>query len=200
MDSNAGMERILNEKEAAMWVFRGALADQTLSHWQSRVAWRQQSIRMFGKTHAEPRLTAWFGPAYRYSNVEWPATAFPEAVQELMNEVEATVRGVDERLPVGFFNAVLLNLYRDGRDHMGWHRDNEPEIDGRWIASLSLGAGRDFVVRDRADRSRKWTVALGHGDLLVMRNLQEDFEHALPKRLRVEGPRLNFTFRRCGGG
>jgi alkylated DNA repair dioxygenase AlkB len=43
-------------------------------------------------------------------------------------------------------------------------------------------------------------VPLAHGDLLLMRNFQEDFEHALPKRLKVDGPRLNFTFRRCVAG
>jgi alkylated DNA repair dioxygenase AlkB len=39
------------------------------------------------------------------------------------------------------FNSVLANLYRDGRDRMGWHADNERELARvPVIASLSLGA------------------------------------------------------------
>jgi alkylated DNA repair dioxygenase AlkB len=38
-------------------------------------------------------------------------------------------------------------------------------------------------------------VSLGHGDLLVMENMQLDFDHALPKRLKVHEPRINLTFR-----
>ena len=50
------------------------------------------------------------------------------------------------------FNAVLVNGYRDGQDAMGWHRDNEKEIDTSCIASLSLGAGRTFKVEIAAPR------------------------------------------------
>jgi alkylated DNA repair dioxygenase AlkB len=38
-------------------------------------------------------------------------------------------------------------------------------------------------------------VDLAHGDLLLMYHLQHDHEHALPRRLRVQTPRINFTFR-----
>ncbi len=31
-----------------------------------------------------------------------------------------------EELAGASFNSCLLNLYRDGGDHMGWHSDNEP--------------------------------------------------------------------------
>ena len=90
--------------------------------------------------------------------------------------------------------AVLCNLYRDGQDAMGWHRDNEPEIDPAVIASVSFGAARDFKVRHR-ETKEGWTVSLGHGDLLAMEHLQSDFDHALPRRARVDTPRLNLTFR-----
>ena len=95
----------------------------------------------------------------------------------------------------GYFNACLFNQYRDGQDSMGWHRDNEPEIDSSCIASVSFGASRDFVIRHRITKE-KWLVHLHHGDLLVMENLQDAYEHALPKRLRVGEPRINLTLRR----
>jgi len=93
------------------------------------------------------------------------------------------------------YNAVLVNGYRNGQDAMGWHRDNEPEIDPSSIASLSLGATRTFKIRDR--RSNEVTnIELGHGDLLVMEHLQDVHEHSVPRRAKVEEPRMNFTFRR----
>lgn len=50
-----------------------------------------------------------------------------------------------EALAGARFNSCLLNLYRDGRDAMGWHSDNEalygaaPTI-GAHLSSLHAGA------------------------------------------------------------
>ena len=92
------------------------------------------------------------------------------------------------------FDAVLCNLYRDGQDTMGWHRDNEPEIDPAVIASVSLGAARDFKVRHRTTKEG-WTVSLGHGDLLAMEHLQAISTMPCRAGRRVDTPRLNLTFR-----
>ena len=90
---------------------------------------------------------------------------------------------------------MLVNGYRNGQDAMGWHRDNEPEIDTASISSLSLGASRTFKIRDRRTLE-VLNIELHHGDLLLMEHLQEDYEHSVPRRKRVQEPRLNFTFRR----
>jgi alkylated DNA repair dioxygenase AlkB len=78
---------------------------------------------------------------------------------------------------------------------MGWHRDNEPEIDPGCIASLSFGAARRFKLRHRGDR-RVVDVELGDGSLLLMIDCQDRWEHALPKTSRPVGGRINLTFRR----
>ena len=59
-------------------------------------------------------------------------------------------RGWPSGSPGRRFNSVLLNLYRDGRDSVSWHADNEPGL-GRdpVIASLSLGAVRRFQLKHR---------------------------------------------------
>jgi alkylated DNA repair dioxygenase AlkB len=101
------------------------------------------------------------------------------------------------------FNSVLANLYRDGNDSMGWHSDDEPELGTRpVIASISLGAERDFQLRRRKRSGSKTTAGpaknrlLPHGSLLLMAgNSQRDWQHALPKRRRVSKPRVNLTFR-----
>ena len=95
------------------------------------------------------------------------------------------------------FNSVLLNLYRDGQDSMGWHSDAEPEL-GRnpVIASVSLGAVRRFVLRHKKRKEQHLALELEPGSVLVMAGaLQHHWRHALPKTRQVVGPRINLTFR-----
>jgi DNA oxidative demethylase len=100
------------------------------------------------------------------------------------------------------------NRYRDGSNHIGEHRDNEPEIIPHApIASLSFGQARDFVLRHQSLKNNGATIGpcgepmkvvqeLEHGSLLVMRyptNLR--WYHSLPVRKRANAPRINLTFR-----
>ena len=97
------------------------------------------------------------------------------------------------------FNSVLVNYYRDGRDSMGEHADDEPELgpapDNVLIASVSLGAPRRFVLRHRrSGATREW--ALGDGNLLVMGGTtQRHWRHRVPRTAVPVGPRMNLTFR-----
>jgi alkylated DNA repair dioxygenase AlkB len=53
------------------------------------------------------------------------------------------------------------------------------------------------VLRDRAERRQRLAVVLPHGSLLLMAGrTQALYQHALPKTRRVQGPRINLTFRR----
>ncbi len=185
-------ETILSEAGAACWVIRGAFAHETFDDWHAHIPWQHNTITIYGKKHLEPRLTAWMGPAYAYSRIRWPE----RELTPLTAGMRDAVQGFCASSPI--FNACLFNLYRSGMDSMGWHRDNEPEIDPACIASVSFGATRDFAVRHRHS-NKKWMVSLGHGDLLVMEDMQCDFDHALPKRLRVKEPRINLTFRALRG-
>ena len=185
-------EALADGRVARCWVKRSALYDMDLTMWWRWVGeagngWRQNDILVFGQWHKEPRLTAWWGPAYQYANVSWPSRPLDGEVGVLTNRVM--------QLAGAEYNGVLVNGYRDGQDSMGWHRDNEPEIDPTSIASLSLGATRTFKIRDRRTK-QVVDVDLGHGDLLVMEHLQDVHEHSVPKRMKVNDPRMNFTFRR----
>ena len=185
-------ELLTDDNRATCWVERGAFRDLSMEFWWEAVSaagegWRQNDIRGFGRWHKEPRLTAWWGPAYQYANVTWSQRSMSEEFQALKARVEA--------MAAFQYNGVLVNGYRDGQDSMGWHRDNEPEIDQASIASLSLGASRTFKVRDKQTKAVV-NIDLHHGDLLVMEHLQEVHEHSVPKRAKVSAPRMNFTFRR----
>lgn len=95
------------------------------------------------------------------------------------------------------FNNVLLNLYRDGNDSMGWHADNEPELGANpVIASLSLGASRYFLMRHIHKPQLNMRLALEHCALLVMRGAtQANWQHSISRTRKPTGTRLNLTFR-----
>lgn len=150
------------------------------------IDWQQNQIRIFGKSHPEPRLTAWFGPPYTYSSISWPPKEMPGFLAEIIAKIN-DIKPFE-------YNAVLLNQYRNGNDSMGWHRDNEKEIDSKLIASLSLGASRKFKLRHR-HKALQHELMLHHGDLLLMENMQEHWEHSIPKSSIIHQTRINLTFR-----
>jgi len=155
----------------------------------------RETYRFMGREVASPRLVSWHGDAgtgYVYSGVFHEPRPWTTTLSELRDRIAATT-GLT-------FNSVLANLYRDGADGMGWHADAEPEIgptpEDRWVASLSFGARRRFLLRHRRRRDDRHELSSGAGDLLVMRGTtQSRFRHSLPKTRRPVGPRLNLTFR-----
>lgn len=175
---------------------RAAEADDLLASLRARSDWTQGRIRMFGREVPEPRLTFFEGdPGVRYTYAHRPleGRGWSPDLEALRNRF-AQEFGIQS-------NTALANLYRDGRDSMGWHRDNEPELgpDPR-VVSLSLGVARDFDVRRDAD-GWKQRFALGHGDLLIMDGgSQTKWTHSVPKRLKTNEIRINITFRMvfCG--
>lgn len=169
-----------------------AAADALLPALQAQLPWEIHRIRMFGNWVDSPRLSCWIGDPqarYRYSGAEFIPHPWSPLLQALRMRLQE--QGVGE------FNSVLLNRYRGGTDYMGWHSDDEPELGpAPLIASLSLGAARRFLLRRRDDPARKAEYLLGHGDLLLMAGqTQRHYQHALPKMARVQGERINLTFR-----
>jgi len=154
--------------------------------------WQQPHITLYGRTHPVPRLQSWHGDAeaaYRYSGLAMTPAPWTPLLAGVRDQVSAACGHP--------FNSVLANLYRDGRDSMGWHADDEPELgESPWIASLSLGATRDFALRPKGGRRTALTLPLRHNQLLLMPPaMQRHWQHALPRRLRVGTPRVNLTFR-----
>ena len=152
----------------------------------------QERITIHGKTHDVPRLTQWYssdGRRYSYSGIDMEPRPYPDFMAQLAERIS-------QRTNLAF-NSVLMNLYRDGRDKVGWHSDDERELGDKIdIASVSLGAQRRFKLRRRRDHSKVVELALSHGSLLVMRHpTQRHWQHCLPPRRAVTEPRYNLTFR-----
>lgn len=164
-------------------------SSELMARLRAETAWRAETIVLFGRAVAQPRLTAWHGDAaYSYSGLRLAPLPFTP----LLLEVKAAVEAASGHR----FNSVLLNYYRDGRDSMGMHSDDEPEL-GRnpAIASLSLGAARDFILRHKRSK-RTVKLALDDGSLLLMAgSTQHHWQHGINKSARPIDARLNLTFR-----
>ncbi len=170
------------------------LADPVVLFAQLRaeIAWEQHHLKIFGRTLASPRLSCWIGDAdavYTYSRTRFEPRPWTPRL--------AALRAALRDCCAQDFNSVLCNLYRDGRDSMGWHSDDEPELGAEpTIASLSLGATRRFRLRHKRDPALRLELDLPAGSLLVMSGAtQRHYRHDLPRALRVSEPRLNLTFR-----
>jgi alkylated DNA repair dioxygenase AlkB len=169
-----------------------AAADRLFAALRDGIAWRAETALVMGRRIALPRLTAWYGEAaYTYSGIR---NAPAPWIADLL-----VVKAIAERCADAGFNAVLCNLYRDGRDSVSWHADDEQAMGERpVIASISLGAVRRFQLRHKARRELTVALDLPHGCCLVMAGAtQRHWLHQLPKTARPVGPRVNLTFRNC---
>lgn len=167
-------------------------ADRLLATLTSVIPWRQDALRIAGREVRIPRLQCWMGERrYRYSGVTLEPVPWHDAVAGIRERVEV--------LSGGRFNTVLLNLYRDGRDSVSWHADDERELGPNpVIASLSLGAERSLHLKHKRDAGMpRRRIPLRHGSLLLMGGtMQSNWLHQVPKALKVSAPRINLTFRR----
>lgn len=175
--------QVIDETDA--WSMFHAINQETI--------WRDETIMMFGKPVMQPRRTALYGDdglTYRYSGrtmrpMPWTPTLL-------------LLKRIAEHYANEQFTTVLLNLYRNGQDSMGWHRDNERELGPEpVIASISLGATRMFQCKHRTDPTQRLSLPLHHASVLVMKGaMQEHWYHQVPKERGVTEPRINLTFRR----
>lgn len=168
-------------------------ASLLFAHLREALLWQQSLISLYGKQVKIPRLNAWYGDAhcsYEYSGTRFEANPWTPSLLDIKTKIEHLS---------GFrFNSVLANCYRDGKDSVAWHSDDEPEL-GRnpVVASVSLGAERQFQLRHRYNKGLDTQkLVLAHGSLLLMSGeLQHHWHHQIPKTQKPLGERINLTFR-----
>ena len=154
--------------------------------------WDADQLIMFGKLVTTRRKVAWVGDpgcAYTYSGVKRNPQAWTPELLSMKTRLE--------KLTQSEFNSCLLNFYHDGADGMGWHSDDEKELDTKSpIASLSLGSTRKFTFRHKINKSTI-SIFLEDGSALIMNAPTQQFwQHALLKTKTVHTPRINLTFRK----
>ena len=173
-------------------VFEKEAADAYLQYLLTEIPWKNDEIMMYGKHIVTGRKVVWYGDRnypYRYSHKTRTALPWTRELRE--------IKAVAEKMTGISYNSCLLNLYENGSQGLGWHRDDEKELqEGAAIASVSFGAERRFDMRHDV-RKEKVSVLLEHGSLLLMRgDTQKHWKHQVPKSVKISAPRVNLTFRR----
>lgn len=159
------------------------------------ISWKQEQIKYYGKIINLPRLTAWHGDkglSYTYSGINVIADEWIEVLLRIKAKIESVSNAK--------FNSVLLNLYRNGKDSVAWHSDDEVELGvNPIIGSVSFGSTRNFQFQHRKNTDLREAVKLAHGDFLLMKGTTQHFwQHQIPKTSPLLEPRINLTFRIIG--
>ena len=175
-------------------VFSTELADYFLAYLLNHIAWKNDEAIIFNKKVLTKRKVAWYASGafdYTYSKVTRSALPWTPELLDLKHRVEA-ISGET-------FNSCLLNLYHSGDEGMAWHSDSETQLEHNGaIASVSLGAERDFQLcpKNSSSRAVKVRLKLRNGSLLVMgEGMQNNWLHQVPKAKTISNPRVNLTFR-----
>ena len=176
----APVDRVQLDETSWVDVVRGflpgskALFDQLVDE----MAWEQGSAIREGRRVPDPRLTAGISSrdTQRYLALHQ---------SRLVLEARYRVR----------FSGVALTLYRNGRDGMGFHRDDEMRyLERTIITGLCLGAPRSLALKEGRGPGRQ-VIELGCGDLYVMGGrCQADWLHGIPK-VEESGPRISCVWR-----
>jgi alkylated DNA repair dioxygenase AlkB len=170
-------------------------ADHYLQNLLQHIEWKNDEAVIFGKHFITKRKVAWYGDTdfeYSYSNITKRALPWTTELLQL--------KTLSENLCGATFNSCLLNLYHSGDEGMAWHSDAEKDLlrNGA-IASLSFGAERKFSFKHKESKENV-SVLLEHGSLLVMKDeTQTNWLHRLPPTKKVNGARVNLTFRTIVG-
>lgn len=159
---------------------------------KKNIEWKQDIIKMFGKSHPIPRLTSWYGDeekTYTYSGITMTPLPWTKELIEVKSKLE-----VYSNIK---FNSVLLNFYRSGSDSVSWHSDDEKELgEEPIIGSISFGDVRRFRLRNKKYKKEIHTYELENGSLLLMKGkTQKYWEHEIPKTKKNVSSRINLTFR-----
>jgi alkylated DNA repair dioxygenase AlkB len=143
-----------------------------------------------------------------------PGNAYPKCSPRPIPECLDVLRRATESATGCAFNFCLVNYYASGADSISFHSDDERFLGASpAIASFSLGARRDFVMKhkpvppsaDQPDSGppvfKQIKLPLASGDMVLMQGpTQANWLHSIPKRSgrnEHDGGRINITFRKA---
>ena len=193
LDELGSSDTAMIDAEVKFWrhIDLGQDSNRLLQNLVDNSEWRQEKITVYGRNYLQPRLSTWHGDqAYSYSGIRLKPRPWTTTLLDIKRRVESRVEHE--------FNSVLLNYYRDQRDKMGMHSDDEAELGPQpVIASLSLGATRTLLFRHRTRKGlATLKLALPDASLLLMAgDTQKHWRHGINEEKQACGPRINLTFR-----
>lgn len=150
-----------------------------------------------------PRIEYWdtlLGKPYTYGRGQGQRTYQPQEHNPLISMIrdKLYVDGFD------YYEGCFLNGYRNNRDALGWHADDDPGIDhSRGIAIVTLYESEDAKPRSIQFREvfensvgPPENLELAHGSLAIMApGMQFTHQHRIPKAGFEAKRRISLTFR-----
>jgi alkylated DNA repair dioxygenase AlkB len=186
-------KKVFNVPDADLMLFEGFFSKQESDLYYDvllkQTKWNEADLKIYDKTHLIPRMVSWYedktNPGADPNGQDWTPELW--AIKARV-EAETEVK----------FNSVLLNLYRNGKDGVGWHSDRTDNFgQNQIIASVSFGETRPFRLRHKTLKDERMVeILLTHGTLLLMAGTtQTHWEHHIPKTAKNILTRINLTFR-----
>jgi alkylated DNA repair dioxygenase AlkB len=89
---------------------------------------------------------------YKYGDPRFARTYEPQSWHPILREHQTAV---SSRLNANL-DVCFLNMYEDGKDQLGWHADDSPEMDPfQPIVSVSFGEEREIMVRPNEIQAKR---------------------------------------------
>lgn len=192
MFTTGGSERrTFDMPDMNLMLYEGFVPKEEADHYYTTLLhatpWQQYQMPMYDKIVTAPRMIAWYGEQGLAGEDALPWTPELTSLREKVEEETGIA-----------FNAVLLNLYRNGSDSVAWHSDKEHRTGKNpSIASVTFGQTRPFRFRHKIKKEvPQLEILLHHGALLLISGTTNTFwEHQIPKSAKQLLPRINLTFR-----
>lgn len=164
---------------------------------QKEVPWKQEKVIIMGKEYDARRLTCFLGEegkSYFYSGIERIPEKMTDTLKDIMKRVQTIVDNVREHPK---YTSTLANYYLTGENSIGMHSDDETTlVPDSIIASVSIGAVRHFDIYCKKTGKKVMRLELEDGSLLLMgKNMQKLYKHAVPVQKKIKDGRINLTFR-----
>lgn len=166
----------------------------------------QSKIKIAGKEQEIPRKQVAYGEDgtfYNFSGIKVNAISWnnDDIVSKILNKLCCAVNKQFGHN----FNFVLINRYANGNDYIGFHADDERDLsENSPIVGLTLGAERNFEFKNiktgknfEFQKIKNKSLILHHGSCISMQYPTNMFwKHGLPKRTKINSPRISLTFRK----
>ena len=172
------------------------LSDNAIENIMSSVDFlpdEKSAIKIFGKVTNIPRKQCAYGDegtSYKFSGINVDGKTWDDV--PVLNQIKEFIHS-ELKIPVNF---VLVNLYKNGDDYIGYHSDDEKDLDGKYpIISLSFGATRSFLVKHKVSGKVSEYELSDNSCILMEPPCQKLYKHSVPKRKKIKKPRINLTFR-----
>lgn len=159
----------------------------------------EPKFRMFNREATQHRNVGFFSDVvrtYKYSGRDHTAQPLTYLLASILAQVNSIMKSE--------FNSILINKYKDGRDYISAHSDDEKTIDQtHGVISISAGSSRVFRIRNKVTKQIVADIPTRNDVILQMcarlpdgSSFQKTYTHEIPANKAITEPRYSLTFRK----